>query len=361
MEEFENGDLVIIKNYGPIFNGEIGVVIGTSGIGSKLVKFDKKFAGNVQHTGHNGEDPSGRSRYFPIKFLLSTSDEEYKKRQQEKLNKQLKNIEKYGHIDPYGEDEWENESNTYIMEDFEDGDIVSIKDYTYDTSFNGRVGVIIGTSDSGTKLVKFDEIYDASMQHSGHNGEDPSRRSRYFHIRYLVHHLSDEEYQKIKEEKLSKQLKNIEKYGHIDPYGEDEWENESNTYDELKKGDLVIVQNYKFPVFNDKVGVIIGINRTDIKLVKFGEIYDSELQFCGDDYEDLTSRSRYINDKFLNRISPSEYKKREEEIRKEIEAAKQEKIDRYREIDPLGEEDWENESRILKFNNFVNEKLGRIN
>jgi hypothetical protein len=138
------------------------------------------------------------------------------------------------------------------MEKFIKGDLVIVKNYN--TTFNGKVGVIIGTSryNSNNMLVKFYRIYNSSMQHQGHYNEDPTKSSRYIPSINLKYYLSEKE-RKIKEQEIiDKKLKRIEKYRHIDPYGEEEWENENEFLDIFPTYENIHMKTFK-QFLNEKI------------------------------------------------------------------------------------------------------------
>lgn len=144
---------------------------------------------------------------------------------------------KYKDIDPYGEENWmiENKINESIEDLFPIGTKVIITDEPDYDKFVGEIGVVIGYHTIGSVLVKFDRIYyndrydDEGTQHDGYKNQDPTHHSRFFGIDDVkpVNKKDVEKFRNEMELRRKKKEELKQKMIDIDPYGEEDWENEN--------------------------------------------------------------------------------------------------------------------------------------
>lgn len=226
-KKFKKGDRVYCKGYysGIHFNGETGTILTFyDGLRYEiLIKFDEKYYNNFHH-GDNFEDPEGKSYYVDYNMAHHLDPEEFEK--MKKKREELRN--KMIDIDPYGEEDWLEESKLFESSKMEDvkgnfkiGDRVYCEGY-YNIQFKGETGTILKFWDDGKNLfeilVKFDKHFSNSLT-NGDNNEDPERKSAY--VKYeLVHFLDPERELEIKREKEQIRLRHMD----VDPYEEEDWE-----------------------------------------------------------------------------------------------------------------------------------------
>jgi len=150
----------------------------------------------------------------------------YDKKEKEKERLRLK----YRDVDPYGEEEWENENKIYeSKDDFNVGDVVVCNGRMDDILFKGEIGIITCIT-LAVATVKFNVRFDDCL-HDGSNNDDYTRSSYYIYLNRLKK-ASEDDIKKWKEEQERiKQKKEKMKLKHVidDPYGEEEWIDEEFT------------------------------------------------------------------------------------------------------------------------------------
>lgn len=144
----------------------------------------------------------------------------YDKKEKEKERLRLK----YRDVDPYGEEEWENENKIYeSKDDFNVGDVVVCNGRMDDILFKGEIGIITRINDDVSACVKFDNRFNVQL-HTGYG--DHTRSSYNISFDHLKKADGDEfekweeEQKRIKQKKEEYRLKHMD----IDPYGEENWE-----------------------------------------------------------------------------------------------------------------------------------------
>ena len=161
--------------------------------------------------------------YWRVDLLINKEKNKERKRKIEILRDKMKDV------DPYGEEDWLDESNKY---NFKLGDKVEYIGKEILNRFKkNKCGTIIKINYNNSYGVEFDEHME------GHDCKGmPGRRDgvgKYGHcwnvISSDIRHVDPEKEKFIikRREELKNRMKDV------DPYGEEDWENESNTFNEL--------------------------------------------------------------------------------------------------------------------------------
>jgi len=284
------------------------------------------------------------SYYFP-EDCLDLLDPKEQKRKEERL-KQLRL--KHMDIDPYGEEDWLNENfeNDY---DFKNGDKVICTGNQSGLDLNGQIGTIIdkhsnNTSSTVNGVVIKGIHYDVKFHSIGYT---------YIVSKNILKPISE-----LRKKREEMRLK----YMDIDPYGEEDWDMDynSNYYKHLNEseindfqiGDSVICHGQMDDIyFNGEVGIILSMSDSPLLAVKFPERFNNHLWDC--DRIDFTNSSYYIYYYLLELTDPEkiEYRKK---IREEMRL-------KHMDVDPYGEETWEDDDSLLIRENRIYENKDYFN
>jgi len=316
-------------------------------------------------------------------------DKEYQERKEAKRKKWIDEHPE----DPYGEEIWESRKNLYV------GDTVIIKDNRH----LNQTGIIIDfDSEERIGLRTSRDTFKVQITHHRSHGA-----SKWFWNEYIwvkKENLLKADKKKLKEkEKQEKQIriKNWQKYKDIDPYGEEDWENESRVF-ESNTTDINLLKlrgkitnwwgsplgNYYHPNKNikeDPEYLILVKKMLLNKIVKFTNYNYSDQSLNCDVVVLLVKEIRFnssgtliFDGELMNDVNPRNRtrgihgnsfavdERRPititdgvdlEIILKLIQKEKEEKRLKMIDIDPYGEEEWENESRVNEwFEDFEEEK-----
>lgn len=283
----------------------------------------KEFGGKRKYLTHFCAD-----RFIPY------DEEEFKRKLKRQEELRLKMID----VDPYGEEDWLEESANYK---FKIGDKVIVKDNYCFKEFVNKVGEIV-FEENYSLLVKFETRF-SDHQHNGNSNEyvDYEHKSRWFYPDEI------ELYDPVEIEKRLKEIEELRlKYKDIDPYGEEDWLEEAFDGEKKKKkrvsediqiGDRVIYHFWIDGFPEKSFGTVIDKKKQGKNLYRFSIRFDE----TSGKYSPLFSgKYLYILGDNLEKLSKEE----EEEIKRK-EEIKKERKERMRlkmiDIDPYGEEEWD--------------------
>lgn len=276
----------------------------------------------------------------------------------------------FNEVDPYGEEEWDdiqerklNNFSNFVNKnkgiEFKIGDdVICKKGHQDGYDVEGWEGKIVSKDDSGAGrlngVIKYGNMCYIKFDYKYYIGH-------FWIFSELLKHIDPEKAELIRKKKEKIRLKHID----IDPYGEEDWENESRLNENNKYNIILVSDIYKkhdnyndffkemedllngneiavyyFNTANEKYSFYAKYNIGKIGKRPYAEKNyktlnnENAVLYCGEHHDD---EKLYLDDKII---------------------IKYKSAPKYTELDPYGEEDWdENNINDSELNKMVNESI----